>query len=246
MVAPPAGEHDQPVRLAAGELGGAGELERRLDRLRAAGDRVDRRVGHRQVRPDLRRVALERLGGERRAVGVGEAGRPGRRSPPAISRRPWPTLTTIAPPAASRYSRPSASTIVEPWASTATGGWAAAARRKTRPLTRRSRARRGPDGSRADCRFGGVRPADPGRPGRPVGASAGGGSSSGTDASWPRNATNQAVPGNGSRIARSAIVSGTASSAPAGPISTVQTRIETIVTTGLTSSVVANTRGWST
>src|SRR3954462_10912503 len=52
----------------------------------------------------------------------------------AISRRPWPTLTTIAPPAASRYSRPSASTMVEPWASTAAGGAFAMDRRQTRVM----------------------------------------------------------------------------------------------------------------
>src|SRR5262245_23196542 len=86
----------------------------------------------------------------------------------AISRRPCPTPTTIAPPAASRYSRPSASTIVEPCPSTATGGLADAARRNTRPLTG-ERAGTGDGGlsggSRADCRFGGVvaRPVRPGR-----------------------------------------------------------------------------------
>ena len=75
VVAAPTREHDQPVRLAASELRRAGELERRLDRLGAAGHRVDRGVRHRQVRRDLRGVPLERLGGERAAVGVREARR---------------------------------------------------------------------------------------------------------------------------------------------------------------------------
>src|SRR5687768_10552164 len=52
----------------------------------------------------------------------------------AISRRPWPTFTTIAPPAASRYSWPFAAWIVDPTADTATGGSAIVERRKTRPL----------------------------------------------------------------------------------------------------------------
>ena len=73
VVAAPAREHHQAVRLAARELRRPGELEGRLDRLRPARDRVDRRVGHRQVRRDVRGVALQRLGREGAAVGVGEA-----------------------------------------------------------------------------------------------------------------------------------------------------------------------------
>src|SRR3970040_2698106 len=53
----------------------------------------------------------------------------------AMDRRPWPTLTTIAPPAASRYARPSASQIVVPSARTATGSAGSSERRKTRDVT---------------------------------------------------------------------------------------------------------------
>ena len=73
VVAAPARDHDPAVGLAAGEVIGPGELQRRLDRLRAAADRVDRGVVDRQVRRRSPRHRLERLGGERRAVGVGEA-----------------------------------------------------------------------------------------------------------------------------------------------------------------------------
>ena len=72
VVAAPAGDHDRPLRLTAGEVVRPGELQRRLGRLGAAADRVDRRICHRQARPDLGGVRLEGLGGERRAVGIGE------------------------------------------------------------------------------------------------------------------------------------------------------------------------------
>ena len=87
VVAAPARDDDPAVGLAAGQVVRPAELQRGLDRLRAAADRVDRRVVDRQARPDLRGVGLDRLGRERRAVGVREAGRllpedPGdRRSP---------------------------------------------------------------------------------------------------------------------------------------------------------------------
>jgi hypothetical protein len=74
VVRPPAGEHDPAVGLAAREVRGAGELERGLDRLGAAGHRVDRRIVDRQVPADLLRVALQGLGRERGSVRVREAG----------------------------------------------------------------------------------------------------------------------------------------------------------------------------
>ena len=72
MIAPVAGDHDVAVRLATGQVVDAGELEGRLDRLRAAGHRVDRRVVDRQDFADSRGVRLEWLAGERRAVGIAE------------------------------------------------------------------------------------------------------------------------------------------------------------------------------
>jgi len=57
---------------------GAGHLERRLDRLRAARDRVDGRGIEREDRAELGCVRLERRARERGAVGVGDAGRLGR------------------------------------------------------------------------------------------------------------------------------------------------------------------------
>ena len=57
---------------------------------------------------------------------------------------------------------------------------------------------------------------------------------------------NQRAPGNGTRTARTAIVSGTARSAPVAPIRNVQNRMHTITTTGLMSSSVDIIRGWST
>ena len=62
----------------------------------------------------------------------------------------------------------------------------------------------------------------------------------------PSRATNQRAPGNGIRTARIAIVSGTARSAPIGPMITVHARIDTIVTTGLRSRLIDSIRGWST
>ena len=73
VVAPPAGDDDPAVAVAVREVVRAGQLERGLDRLGAAGDRVDRRVVDGQVRADLRGVCLHGFGRERAAVGVGEA-----------------------------------------------------------------------------------------------------------------------------------------------------------------------------
>ena len=73
VVAPPPGDHDQAVPVAVREVVRAGQLERGLDRLRATGHRVDRGIVHRQVRADLGGVRLDGFGGERAAVGVGEA-----------------------------------------------------------------------------------------------------------------------------------------------------------------------------
>ena len=72
VIAPPPRVDDQALRLAAREVVGAGQLERRLDRLGAAGHRIDRRVVDREVDGDLARVRLERLGREGAAVGVRE------------------------------------------------------------------------------------------------------------------------------------------------------------------------------
>ena len=72
MIAAPAREDDPAVRLSPGEVVRAGELQCRLHRLRAAADRVDRGIVDRQLRPQLPRVALQRLVGEGTAVRVGE------------------------------------------------------------------------------------------------------------------------------------------------------------------------------
>ena len=74
VVAPPAGDDDVTIRLASREVVGPRELERRLDRLRAAGHRIDHRIVDRQVASDGRRVRLERLGREGAPVGVREPG----------------------------------------------------------------------------------------------------------------------------------------------------------------------------
>ena len=73
VIAAPAGVDDPALRLAAGEVIGAGQLERGLDRLGAARHRVDRRIVDGQVASDLAGVRLERLGRERAAVRVGQA-----------------------------------------------------------------------------------------------------------------------------------------------------------------------------
>ena len=75
VVAAPAGDDDKAVRLAARQVVGTSLLEGRLDRLRAAGDRVDGGLVERQERAELGGVALERLVGEEAAMGVGETAR---------------------------------------------------------------------------------------------------------------------------------------------------------------------------
>ena len=62
-----------PVGLASGEVIDAGQLQGRLDRLRPARHRVDRRIVDGQDVGDGRRVRLERLGGEGRAMGIRQA-----------------------------------------------------------------------------------------------------------------------------------------------------------------------------
>ena len=74
VIAAPPREDDVAVGLAHGEVVGPGELEGGLDRLGAAGDRVQVRVVDREMDADLGRVGLERLGREGAAVGEGEAG----------------------------------------------------------------------------------------------------------------------------------------------------------------------------
>ena len=59
------------VGFAAGQVVDAGQLQRRLDRLGSAGHGVDRRLVDGQHVADLGRIGLERLGGERRTVGIG-------------------------------------------------------------------------------------------------------------------------------------------------------------------------------
>ena len=61
VIAPPPGDDDPALQLAARDVVRPGQLQGRLDRLRPAGDRVDRRIVHGQVRREGRRVALERL-----------------------------------------------------------------------------------------------------------------------------------------------------------------------------------------
>jgi hypothetical protein len=56
--------------LISGQVVGAGHLQRRLDRLAAAGDGVDPGVVQRQDGRQLVRVRLDRLGRERGAVDV--------------------------------------------------------------------------------------------------------------------------------------------------------------------------------
>ena len=73
-----------------------------------------------------------------------------------------------------------------------------------------------------------------------------GASASGSPGTGPSSAMNQREPSNGSSSTRIAIVSGTARSAPAGPMTTVQNRIETMTTTGLMSRLTDSIRGWST
>ncbi len=73
VVARPARDDDPAVHLAPRELGGAGQLEGRLDGLRATRDRVDRGIPERKMRTERRCVALERLVGERAAMGVRDA-----------------------------------------------------------------------------------------------------------------------------------------------------------------------------
>ena len=72
VVAPPPGDDDPAVAVAVREVVCARQLERRLDGLGAARDRVDRRIVHRQVRADLRGVCLHGFGREGAAVGIGE------------------------------------------------------------------------------------------------------------------------------------------------------------------------------
>jgi hypothetical protein len=75
VIAPPAGENDPAVGLAPGEVVRADELQGRLDRLRPAANRVDRRAVEREDLPDLAGVGLDGLGREGRAVGVRQAAR---------------------------------------------------------------------------------------------------------------------------------------------------------------------------
>ena len=70
VIAAPAGDDDPALRFAAGEVIGTSHLERGLDRLRAAADRIDGWLVERQVGPDLRRIRLDRLRGEGRAMRV--------------------------------------------------------------------------------------------------------------------------------------------------------------------------------
>jgi hypothetical protein len=73
VVAPPPGEDDPALGLAASQVIGPRELERGFHRLGATGDGVDRRGVHREVGRQRRRVPLQRLAGECRAMGVGQA-----------------------------------------------------------------------------------------------------------------------------------------------------------------------------
>ena len=73
VVAPPSGGHDPAVTVAVREVVGACQFQGSLDGLGAARDRVDRRFVDRQVRADLRRVRLNRFGGEGAAMGVRQA-----------------------------------------------------------------------------------------------------------------------------------------------------------------------------
>ena len=78
MVAPVPGDEDVALGLAAGQVVGARQLEGRLDGLRTARDRVDRRIVNGQHRGDFRRVGLQRLGREGAPVRVREAAGLGR------------------------------------------------------------------------------------------------------------------------------------------------------------------------
>ena len=73
VVAAPAREDGQPVRLAPGDLRATGQLERALDRLRPAAHRVDVRLVDREVRAELRGIPLQWLVRERGSVRVREA-----------------------------------------------------------------------------------------------------------------------------------------------------------------------------
>jgi hypothetical protein len=64
-----------PAVLTACQVVGAGHLQRGLDRLAAAGDRVDTRVVDRHDLGELGGVVLQHLGGEHGSVGVGDPGR---------------------------------------------------------------------------------------------------------------------------------------------------------------------------
>ena len=75
VVAPPPRDDDPAVAVVIGEVIRAGQLEGGLDRLGASRDGVDRGFVDRQVGSDLRRVGLDGFGGERAAVGEGEAAR---------------------------------------------------------------------------------------------------------------------------------------------------------------------------
>ena len=75
VIAAPAREHREPVRLATGDLRAPGELERGLDRLGTATDRVQVRLVEREMGAQLRRVPLQWLRGECGAVGIGQARR---------------------------------------------------------------------------------------------------------------------------------------------------------------------------
>jgi hypothetical protein len=72
VIAPPPREDDPAIRLAARQVVGTRHLQRGLDRLGSARDRVDRRIVDGEMRTDLAGVGLERLGREGAAVGVGE------------------------------------------------------------------------------------------------------------------------------------------------------------------------------
>ena len=98
LVVPPRGGREREQRVAV--IGGRerddamfrrpaalhpvlpGELERRLDRLRAAREEVDLIEIAGQRRRELGGQLLDRGGGERRPVHVGDAAAPGRRRPP--------------------------------------------------------------------------------------------------------------------------------------------------------------------
>ncbi len=130
VVALAARDEVRALRLADLDEILARELERGLDRLRAAGDEIDVRHAVGCVRDEMVGQLLGDRRGEEARVRVGERGRSARASPRSRPGCPWPRHDTAAPPEASRYSpaaRASMMTMPRPLTAHSAGRAASAA-----------------------------------------------------------------------------------------------------------------------